>query len=200
MKSPWAIRTGLFIQATLYTGLRPCEWADAEFLISLTFNDGEVLHDVLRVRNAKNTNQRSHGEYRHILLTDLSFEQKDLIAKHLLALKSSTNSSGVLITPSQYYERCRKLLYRIIKNLYPASKKHPSIYSCRHQFCADLKKAGYSRIEIAALMGHAVDDTAESHYGKKRVGSKRGGLAKPYQPEVDRIRCKSTTNHMPRLK
>ena len=43
---------------------------------------------------------------------------------------------------------------------------YPTMYSLRHQFAADAK-ACFSREEVAALLGHGVDDTATNHYGRK---------------------------------
>ena len=53
---------------------------------------------------------------------------------------------------------------------FPTRKEKISLYSLRHQFSANAKMSGFTREEIAALMGHVVDDTATVHYAKKRSG------------------------------
>lgn len=196
----WAYKTAGFVKATIYTGLRPSEWPDSEYHSPYTFDNGTTAKHVLVVKNSKNTNGRSHGEYRHIILDDMKKEQIHIITFHLEMAKHPTNPAGDEIEYDKYYDGARKFLRSITKNEYPPSKPHPTIYSARHQFCSDLKHAGYSSAEIGALMGHAIGETSKQHYGKKRHGRKTEGLARPYEPEVQKVISRSDmkTNKGPR--
>lgn len=52
-------------------------------------------------------------------------------------------------------------------------KEKVTLYSARHQFAADAKAAGLTKVEIAALMGHRSIDTAGEHYGRRTAGRTR---------------------------
>jgi len=71
--------------------------------------------------------------------------------------------------------------------LWPKRTSHATLYSMRHQFSANAKASGFTREEIAALMGHAVDTTATQHYGKKTAGYEMITV-RPDPAEVARIR------------
>ena len=90
----------------------------------------------------------------------------------------------------KYYNGVRLTIHRIVRDIFPNRRKYPSLYSTRHQFAANLKAAEFTKCEIAALMGHAVDTTATMHYGRKRHGSGSFGV-KPAADEVARIRVRS---------
>ena len=85
------------------------------------------------------------------------------------------------------YTSCRMRLRRVTLKLWSPKKKHPTLYSGRHQFSADMKNT-LSKKEIAALMGHGTDDTATVHYGKKRYGTYKENHIIPDPDQVDLIR------------
>ena len=146
------------ISSTL-TGLRPQEWARAE--ISGTPPDARLV-----VQNAKNTNGRAHGDERTLLLTGLTQDENDTLARHV---ERARNWAGMGQFDS-FYDGCSLTLYHLCRKLWPKRSKHITLYSCRHQFSANAKASGFSTVEIAAMMGHAVDTTATRHYGKKTAG------------------------------
>jgi integrase len=192
-RSFWAIRAAAFFRATLLVGLRPVEWQDAKLHLNPTEGvDGPF--PVLRVKNAKATNGRSHGEYRHLHLHEM--DRKELSLIQVAVLYADQENPKGWLTPSgkaeswdAFYNRLRQYVGKAVDNIFPPTKKGISIYSCRHQFIADLKVAGYKREEIAALVGHAVDDTATVHYGRKRNGrSGKSGLPISNPNEVKRVR------------
>ncbi len=157
-----------WLYANILVGLRPVEWKTVEVI-----DIGK--EKALLVQNAKNTNNRSHGETRVIKLKSFSNkQQKGIIsfAQHCQRLNNTDSFES-------FYNDCRKLLLRSNKKLWRRRKKHITLYSTRHQFSADLKKSGRTLIEIAYLMGHASTDTATHHYGKRRFGKDRR------TPEVD---------------
>ncbi len=66
------VPTLLFLRATVITGRRPIEWPTTEFIKDYVDEEG-VSHGItLKVINAKSTILRSHGKYRHLILSSLS--------------------------------------------------------------------------------------------------------------------------------
>jgi len=76
----------------LITGLRPCEWEHANF---------DCTKKTLTVKNAKNTNGRSHGEARVIHLEDIEDYYLLIIKLHMIDIKNHKNNF------SGYYSHCR---------------------------------------------------------------------------------------------
>lgn len=180
MRGKWIQPALDWMRVNILVGLRPCEWKDVRLI-------GEGGKLVLVVRNAKNTNGRSHGKERHIDLThlDASEIQQILEQIHLLGSYAKDDASW-----SRFYNGVRKAIHKITRKILPCRRKYPTLYSSRHQFSADAKAADMSKSEVAALMGHAVETTAESHYGKKKHG--RGGFrVQPMREEVERVRVRS---------
>lgn len=158
--SKWYEPLRRWLISGILTGLRPIEWADSQVIN----HEGSVA---LLVKNAKHTNGRAHGEFRTIILDDLSTDEIDIIKKHV-------EYSNEWHTADQFPNlaaACGRALKKACKELWPRRSLYPCLYSVRHQFSADAKASGLSREEIAALMGHAVDDTATKHYGRKTAGS-----------------------------
>jgi len=204
--SIWAERTMVFFAATLITGLRPCEWRFSEVLFHNENNKQVVL---LKVKNAKDTNGRSHGEYRHLILNNYSDQAIQTILQNIGFVKGyiheAIKNSSELDADEQsiwdkYYSSLRKRMYETVIRLWPKRKTHPTLYTARHQFIGNLKAAGYSKIEVAALAGHGSDVTAGRHYCKKRSGQSIENLPVPVQAEVERVRINEREWQKPALK
>lgn len=176
-KSKWSKMTIVWLQAAINTGLRPIEWTDTTY---------DKEKDCLIVKNAKNTNSRSHGEFRTIYLSHIEAKTKQNIRNHLLISQHHSQQEQWI----QYYRGCSSLLQRTCKKLFPRSKKHISLYSGRHQYSANLKASGLKSNEIAALMGHSTDETAMETYGKKSYGSKGLQPDKMEIAEVEKVKVK----------
>lgn len=159
-KTRWNLPTSVWLQASVLTGLRPNEWLHARLVTS---DEGDL---VLAVENAKNTNGRANGKERHLVLTGLTAGQQDLIEAQLKVVAVVIKRKW----QDRWYSGCRKSLYLAARTLWPQRKRYPTIYSGRHQFIADSKRSGLTKIEIAALAGHGSMQTAGRHYGKKRSG------------------------------
>lgn len=172
-RSEFDVLVGLWLLAGRVVGLRPTEWMKA------TLNG-----DTLKVKNSKNTNGRSHGEYRQILIHNMSEENKQYIVAFLAELDSHLKRRR----PSEVYFHSRRHLHRVVRKIWPNRTTYPTLYSARHQFSADLKKADYELTEIAALFGHATDRTATEHYGKRQYGEGGGRQVEADPEEVSRIR------------
>ena len=144
--------TEIFINAAIHTGLRPVEWLEAK----IGHFEG---YSILTVKNAKNTNGRSTGEFRHLRLENneiISYCEKLIVRFSALNFKEAT-----------------KLLNKIRSHVSSASQKALGFPNAkcattfRHQFSADAKKL-FSKEKVALMMGHNVVETAGSHYGKRK--------------------------------
>ncbi len=155
----WDQLTGLWLIWGSITGLRPVEWRDVE----PQRHEGEVI---LSVHNAKHDAQRANGPIRTVHVR----HSEEALASLLDFIKELQAEQF-----EEVYEGCRLALRRATKTLWPRRKKQITLYSARHQFAADAKSAGLAPEVIAALMGHAVVETHEAHYGKRRSG--RGHVA-----------------------
>lgn len=148
-----------YLVAGVRTGLRPCEWPSA---VLLPCSDPGVL--VLRVANAKADALRAHGPHRTLRFVALPEADRAAIVRWMRITAACE--------PAAYDEllgRLSDLLYRTTRPLWPRRTMHPTLYSVRHEFSAVAKRA-YERAEVAALMGHATDLTASTHYGRSRAG------------------------------
>ena len=157
--SPWSLDLERWISSSLLTGLRPAEWAGTSF----GFADGEVA---LIVQNAKATNGRALGFSRHILLGGLTDDERDMIKEHV----ERANEWEQAQQYHKFYHGVAASMARVVRKIWPKRDTYPTLYSMRHQFAANAKASGFTREEIAALMGHAVDTTATEHYGRTTAG------------------------------
>jgi integrase len=165
------------LKASILTGLRPMEWNQAE----LQENQEKTK---LIVKNEKYGPHRAHGEERTIYLDRASRQQ---LAHVRVWLKVVNNLDRDYET---VFECIRKLHTRKVKEIWDEGDPHPTIKSCRHQFCANAKAAQVPPEEVAAMMGHATDATAMERYGRKVNGD--GGRF-PAQGEIEEIeKVKST--------
>lgn len=209
-KSKWNLLTSLWLQAGALTGLRPHEWQHAE-IVDL---DGNMT---LKVRNGKTTNNRSHGEYRHINLEECSSNEKRILEQFLAMIEPYTYSSDEFqYVQGRCMENLRKLNLRLEKgNFFTAENGfaekrgsgvyHPNnkgmrvqLYTGRHRFSSVMKRvAGLA--EMAALMGHKTDKTATIHYGRTDVSVARTRRRpKPIAEEVARVERKHALNFIER--
>lgn len=178
------------MNANIVPGLRPIEWHGTRINVA-----GDTL--IMIVPNAKNTNDRAHGERRRLI-----FQAIDPVSReHVIAWAKRVNGMTLeayeaLLTGLE--ERMRV----ITKRLFPRRRRRPTPYSVRHAVSARLKRfyIGNAKTRderdlgaaiVAALMGHAADDTASHHYGN---ASGKGGRSYPIPKanplEVARIRPK----------
>lgn len=174
--SPWANDLKRWIGSSLLTGLRPGEWATAR----MDEIDGVA---VLVVQNAKATNGRAHGPSRVIFLDGLTSDERDMIKKHVDRANEWEQSQQY----SKFYYGCAASLSRASRRVWPRRESHVTLYTMRHQFSANAKASGFTREEIAALMGHATNETATEHYGRKTAGFDMVRV-RPSPEEVARIR------------
>ena len=183
MRGKWIKVAMRWMLANMLVGLRPCEWRHA-------YIDDSTGKYILVVHNAKISIDRSNGVLRHLEISGLRSIELKWIKLHLSSIKKYTVGDA---TWNSLYEGVRQTIRRLMRKLMVTQKKYPSLYSTRHQFAANAKSAGYSKVEVAALMGHAVDSTAGEHYGKRKHGSGGCGV-KPDRSEVETVRIKPRKN------
>lgn len=183
MRGKWITPAVIWMMSNTLVGLRPSEWRTAKLT---------VIADktYLIVRNGKHTNGRSHGEFRHLDVTDLKEVELILIQRQLKVVSQHVGDDAKW---KAYYSGVRKTIHKVTRKLMPDQRKYPTLYSTRHQFAANAKFAGMGKVEIAAMMGHATDETAGSNYGLKRYGG-GGCKVKPDGVEMQKVRVKVTTN------
>lgn len=178
-----AHRIKTFIDAGILTGLRPVEWVDARL---------DILkgRPVLTVVNAKHTNERSHGETRRmeILTRDgvhLIREQLRLIQEYKASGQGRTGESyirSVRAAMNHVYQRAKQ------EEAFYGIRNRPDrvyLYSARHQFKNDARRAGLHPLEIAYLMGHASVETNQHLYG--RPGTKGGSFGVKRYAEIPQV-------------
>ncbi len=178
----WHEQLRMWLRASIVTGLRPVEWKN-----TVMFQHNGM--PALKIQNAKFTNGRGHGPNRTLLLQELSEDD-------LKAVKTHLNNVRTFIGMDEYdyfYKGCAIALYKACRKCWPKRKKHITLYSTRHQFSANAKSSGFSTLEVAAMMGHAVDLTATVHYGRKTAGNESLSVA-PVEDEVSRVRSIQTTD------
>lgn len=172
----WHSQLRAWLRSSVITGLRPIEWKNAMFL----FHEEEPA---LKILNAKATNGRGNGESRTLILKDVATDDLKIIKEHL-------NNTRTFVGMDEYeyfYRGCAIALYKACRKCWPKRKRHITLYSTRHQFSANAKSSGFSRLEIAAMMGHAVDITSITHYGKKVAGNESLTVS-PIAQEVSTVR------------
>lgn len=184
-----ALNTLLYLAATEITGLRPSEWWCSKLYMpnDLDEQGNRIDKITLVVENGKATNGRSHGANRTLRFTDLSEEKRFVLLVHYRSVKGLPNKEAF----DDYYKACKDRMTYTTKRLWPNRKKRPVLYSGRHQFSANLKQAHIPLKELAALMGHGTDETATSHYGKRRYGRGNEAGVEADPEEVARIREKA---------
>lgn len=191
-KSYWLAR-GLGMFVSIYNvGLRPCEFRHA--VIDDELDDNGTLKCFLIVKNAKSTNGRSHGETRSISLDHLTASEFNLLSMVLSCSENPKNANGVIVSDERYVRYASRAFSQFTKTLYKRRLSTITLYTARHQFCANLRKNGATPRECGALMGHANDVTNTRSYGKPRCGHPSARSPKALKSEVLRVKCKAKPN------
>lgn len=165
-----------WLRAGIWLGLRPSEWKDAELI------EIEGIKSIV-VQNAKLGNGRAHGKTRTLVMSKMNEEEIAIVLRHLERTKK-WESAGIYRKMNQ---SCASKLQYTVRKIWPKRRKHLTLYSARHQFVADAKSSGISLSEMAALMGHSVDNTATIHYGR-RAAAQRTIKIESIQEEILRIK------------
>jgi hypothetical protein len=146
----------LWLAATRLVGLRPCEWASAR-----------RVGFALVVCTAKSTQGRAHGPTRSLNLSGLSPMEVKIIDRCLAEMDGQQGPCY-----RQLYSRVRDLLADVGRRCLSPRSRYPSLYTARHMF-ASAAKSTFTKVEVAALLGHGNVDSAALHYAAARYA--RGG-------------------------
>lgn len=182
----------VFHASTLF-GLRPCEWASATW--------ADDTKRVLVISNAKTASRvmehgpfagrlwvRGNGSVRRLVLTEqgIAAGVRDVV-------------DDVLEAERQWpWQAHRFSLYHafrsVVREAYkrgeiPARLARLTIYSGRHQFASDAKKAlDVASGEVAAAMGHSAVRTAVTSYGRRANGGSFTPVARPDAASIAAVR------------
>lgn len=151
----WGPVAASYLLATIAAGLRPSEWWDCSVK---DVSDGIILS----VRNKKNTNMRSTGEFRWMLIPDSMAGH----IKKYLSIVSELKSNGA--DPEVSNKAIRRIVASQSKKLF-GKDIHITPYTARHQFSANNKNV-MTQPEVSMLHGHRSIKTATECYGKRRSG------------------------------
>lgn len=190
-KHRYAHTLTLWLRASRLTGLRPVEWEHANLTQIYSTTPGSsngTAVPALVVRNAKATNGRANGKERVLLLDLLSDEDLSVIQDMIEMVKCYLTE----IPFGQLQEACRTYMKRATRNCFGKRHKYPTLYSNRHQVSADATYSGLSKAEVAALLGHASDETAGSHYARKASGESAIKIS-PLASNINTVRIRSRT-------
>lgn len=189
-KSQFASRTALWFMAGMLTGLRPTEWRDARLVLN---KKGEKI---LLVQNAKNTNGRAHGKEREIGLGNLLPEDLAIIEDHVESITRYQGQGDDAF--EDYYYNCRRLISHVGDRLWPRRVKHPTLYTARHMFAADIKNQ-FDVYGVAALMGHASTRTASANYAPKWSSTNGGSKVQPGDRDLAIVTARNEEKESPRI-
>jgi hypothetical protein len=180
-----------FLRASSLAGLRPDEWRRA----ALTRLAAGPHQWELRVANAKATNGRATGEFRTLRWASLSPLEVSVLTA-TIRTASDENDRGRY---ARWLATLRSLLCRVTKALFPRRARRPTLYTGRHAAAARWKRH-YIRTDapleerqrgaavVAALLGHASDATASTHYGRAADNSGAFGIPEADEAEVQLVR------------
>lgn len=177
--SIWWVNALYTMLAGDLVGLRPVEWEHAK----IETVDGVIS---LVVKNAKTTHGRSHGETRTL---DLSAFEPDHIAtvQKKIDLTRQALQEGHATSMLNYHENVRTYIKRANRAADPKAKTTIPAYSTRHQLAANLKHEGVPQNERAAQMGHRSNETADTHYGRRKNGRTKSNLPRANPADVARV-------------
>ena len=125
------------------------------------------------------------------VLLDLGWEQgevNDVLA--MLEMLEGYRAAGV--DHAELQLRLGDYMKYATRRCFGKRGKYPSLYSLRHQFSADAKGSGFTKAEVAALLGHGSDATAGTHYARGVSGESAVRVA-PVASQVLSVRAKAKT-------
>ena len=195
-KSRRAGALGMLLATLQRTGVRPCEVRQMK---QYRRPGGGIM---LRVVNAKHDEDghRTHGPMRTLLWDNLPFGVVRAIEASIMYAANFDEEK---------WRREREAMQRLLRTTYarvfPRRTTTITLYSGRHQFAADAKRAYADDPDgaavVAALMGHATDLTASQHYARASAGRRGAVVPNANLSEVVKVRCikQASLNAIPSL-
>lgn len=172
-------------------GLRPCEWAGAVLRPSPADGFGWELIAPC----AKHDEVRATGETRTLRWTELASPTVSAIQSCIARATEAADEGRY----DKLMKRLQELMRDIAKEIFPRRKSRPTPYTPRHE-CRARWTAHYVRADmtdeqrehglaiVAAVLGHASDETATRHYGRpRRDETSRGPIPHADPAEVAKV-------------
>lgn len=181
-----AILAADYFEAGLIVGPRPVEWVGAVLSALPRTSPMDAPPNathLLELRNAKRDEQgiRGNGEVR-LIYVSLTSHQAALITR--VAADATAHTSDW----SNHYTKLRSALRYAARTLWPQRAQLPCFYTTRHQSQADAKASGMPLAAIAAVYGHASDNTSTKNYARKSQGDKNMCKVSPTAVSLERVR------------
>ena len=199
--SAWLIKDMLI--ASSHFGLRPIEWMDASWTLDSNKKLGLLVKNAKNSHGRSHGENRIIWLDTDLLSPELrpvlaqAIKSADSLIKYFqkqnnqtekdfipdINLSTSTNEASLYFLKRQVAEAIIIKARQYLNQLYRkntqfkklAKRNRITLYSARHQFAANAKKAGLKPEEVAALMGHASMETNQASYGR-RVNGTPGGF------------------------
>lgn len=187
-----------FLRFNRFIGLRPCECIRTR----MTWDPSERTL-VFVVMNAKHNDIRAHGEIRTITVDDPTPDLLDNALAFFKFVHTEFKAPDGLDRIEAWTDHCdlmQDALRRACRKLWPRRKKQLTFYSARHE-AASFFKTYRPPEEVAALMGHAVDETAYSNYARAKANGGAvapedvSSLPRPQPEEVAQVRQVKTDDY-----
>ncbi|MCK9914778.1 hypothetical protein MXD81_37035 [Microbacteriaceae bacterium K1510] len=141
-----------YVSVNPLIGLRPSEWPHAKL----------VQNQWLVVANGKASNYRANGDFRLLDLGQLPGEARQRVRELIMMIREAVASAGS-------WEHLRDVVSaRLARICRKARIERVCLYAFRGTAAARLKRMGITRSELAAILGHASDGTAQKHYPRAR--------------------------------
>jgi integrase len=142
---------GAAVMLAKITGCRPSE------MMSIQCLDGENIF----IKGAKKTEKGDRGLDRYL---EVSTDDWKRVRASVAALRAADpGNAGTM-------HKVQDRLNTVVKSLWPRNRIRPTLYSFRYNMGSELKASGFSRQEIAYVMGHQSIKSAD-RYGNPRSGS-----------------------------
>lgn len=180
-----------YFQAGLIAGPRPVEWIGATLEVldrGLPIDaPASATHRISFVNAKRDEFQiRGNGATRSVYLT-LGAADAAAIIRVIADARANAKDWDM------HYDRLRGVLRYAAKTLWPKRKKVPCFYTTRHQSQANAKASGKKPNEVAAIYGHASDNTATQHYARASQGDKNMYKAAPTALSLAQVRNQKVT-------
>lgn len=190
-RSPNRQALAAYLKAGILAGARFCEWPTAKFCAS----QQPGFKFQLTFANGKRGNGRAHGERRTLLWEDLTAAQIRNLKKWIEISARATEKRRYETLQDSLGDLMHDVsekLFRKDRQLRPtlSSVRHAAVSRWKQAYIAEAKTAEAKqrgRAIVAALMGHASDESATKHYARARKGSSKYPIPRADPAEVARV-------------
>ena len=162
----------LYLKVALVTGLRPIEWSLSSFDICPRTGAAKLI-----VQNAKYDETRAHGETRTLHWSQPEPEFVEDVTAWMKIVEQKTQGPDRVSNWQCFIGALGDALASSCRSIWPNRLGQITLYTFRHEAAFRFMKI-YAPVEVAALLGHATDQTAYQYYKAK------GDRAKLIGPDI----------------